>query len=185
MAERVRGKLRVFLLYPPPPPPPPAAAARGPRAEGPCQWGRPRPRPALRHRIQRADYGRAATRSLDRPPSEAAAPAPSAHRHRACGGSRAFAGHAVEDRERRHLALALDLEGAGPRAQRADDELLRRFRGAPRLLLCARRPRRLDRAARDEVRPPLRAARPFALRRYRGRALPHHPQRGRRTLRAV
>src|SRR3989337_2546049 len=42
-----------------------------------------------------------------------------------------------------------------PRLQRADDELLRRFRGAPRLLLCACRPRRLDRTARDEVRPPL------------------------------
>ena len=32
-------------------------------------------------------------------------------------------------------------------------ELLRRFRGAPRLLLCARRPRRADRAARNQVRP--------------------------------
>src|SRR3989304_4608459 len=111
MAERVRGKLRVFLLYPPPPPPPPAAAPRGPRAQGPCQWGPPRPRPDLRHRIQRADYGRAATRSLDRPPSEAAAPAPSAHRHRACGGSRAVAGPAVEDRERRDPRPPLALEG--------------------------------------------------------------------------
>ncbi len=77
------------------------------------------------------------------------------------------------------------LEGARPRAQRADDELLRRFRGAPRLLLCARRPRRVDRAARHEVGPPLRAARPFALRRHRGRALSHHPERGRRALCAV
>ena len=77
------------------------------------------------------------------------------------------------------------LQGARPRAQRADDELLRRFRGAPRLLLCARRPRRVDRAARHQVGPPLRTARALDLRRHRGRALSHHPERGRRALRAV
>ena len=66
-----------------------------------------RPR-QLRHRLQCPDHRRASARSLDRPPGEAAPPAPATHRHRACHRGRPLPRHAVEDRERRHLALALD-----------------------------------------------------------------------------
>ena len=61
-----------------------------------------------------------------------------AHRQRSRGRGGAVDRHAVQDRERRHLGVARDAAGARPRPQRAAHLVLRRLRGAARLLLRAR-----------------------------------------------
>ena len=89
--------------------------------------------------------------------------------------------HAVEDRERRDLAVARDARCARQGAQRADQPAVRRKRGAARLLVRQGRQRRAHRAARHQGRPPVRPARPFARRRDRRRALSHHAARRTRS----
>ena len=96
------------------------------------------------------------------------------------GADRHVARHAVEDRERRHLAVADDAAGAVAGARRSGHRLLPPLRGgAQRRLRQGRRgPRR--RAARHARRPPVPSARPYRLQhqRRRRRALSDHADRG-------
>ena len=137
------------------------------------------PEPARRSRHQGKGAG-----GGDRPRGQGVPQEARHHRRRSRGRHRHFARHAVEDRERHHLAVADHAAGAVAGARRSGHRLLPPLRGRAqrRLRQGRRRPRR--RAPRHARRPPVQSARPYRLehQRRRGRALSDHADRGFRRL---
>ena len=130
----------------------------------------------------RGTAARDAARAGDRARGPPAAREARRHHQRARQGGRDLGRHAVQDRERRHLAVAVLAAGTGPGAAGAAHHLLPQLRRDAVGDLGQGGPGPDHRAPRHAGGTPVSAARPRADRAADGRALPDHADRRIRRL---